>query len=169
MTVTLLCILFVISLCRTTLIPHLAVYGITPDIYLVFTVFFSLNTEVKQSSFVNWINGIAKDVFSLASFGLSAFLFVLIGYIIGRSKEFVFKEHPLTQVLITFFAALLYGLGCIVLLLLSSENVKCAVITQKMLCSAVYSAIVAPLLFAVFKKFKTGLRLSRSITFEKKV
>ncbi|MGR3318712.1 MAG: rod shape-determining protein MreD [Candidatus Anammoxibacter sp.] len=168
MTVTLLCILFIISLCQTTLIPHLAVYGVTPDIYLIFAVFFSLNADIKQGSFVNWINGIAKDVFSLVSFGLSAFLFVLIGYIIGRSKEFLFKEHPLTQVLITFFVALFYGLGCLVFMLISSENVKLAVITQKVLCSAIYSAIIAPLLFAVFKKFKTKLGLKQSITFERK-
>ncbi|MGR3177998.1 MAG: rod shape-determining protein MreD [Candidatus Anammoxibacter sp.] len=169
MTVTLLCILFVISLCQTTLIPHLAVYGITPDIYLVFAVFFSLNTDIKQASFVNWINGLVKDVFSLAHFGLSAFLFVLIGYVIGRSKEFVFKDHPLTQVLITFVVALFYGLGCLVFMLISSENVKLAVIIQKVLCSAIYSAIIAPLLFAVFKKFKTKLGLNHSMTFDRKV
>lgn len=169
MTVTLVCILFVISLCQTTLVPHLAVYGITPDIYLVFAVFFSLHTDIKQASFVNWINGIVKDVFSLANFGLSAFLFVLIGYVIGRSKEFVFKDHPLTQVLITFVVALFYGLGCLGFMLLSSENVKLAVIIQKVLCSAIYSAIIAPLLFAVFKKFKTKLGLNHSMTFERKV
>lgn len=168
MTITLVCILFVISLCQTTLLPHLAVYGVTPDAYLIFTVFFSLNADIKHASFVNWVNGLSKDLFSLAPFGVSAFLFVLIGYFIGRSKGFVFKEHPLTQVIITFLAAISYGFGCLIFILISSGKVALVIAAQKVVCSALYSAIISLLLYLVFKRFQAKLGLGESITFEKK-
>lgn len=168
MAITLACLLFVISLAQTTLLPHLDVYGTTPDFYLTFTIFFSLNTDIRQAPFVNWINGISKDLFSEAHFGISAFLFVLTGYGIVGIKDFIFKEHPLTQVLTALIAALFYNLSCAGFMFFLSEGIDFAVIAQKVILSSLYTALITPLLFKIFKIFQSRLGLGKSITFEKR-
>lgn len=168
MTITLICALLIISLCQATILPHLSIYDVTPDFFLVMTVFVSLNTNIKQASVINWINGFAKDLFSLAPFGFSAFLFVLIGYFIGRSREYVFKDHPLTQILITFLAALFYGFGYLFVMMLSNKGINLIIILQKVFCGALYSSFISILLFMVLKKYRDKLGLSEVITFERK-
>lgn len=169
MTLTSIGILFIISLCQTTILPHLSILGSTPDIYLIFIVFFSLNSEVKQSALVNWVSGIAKDLFSGGIFGLSSFLFIIIGYAVNRTKGSIFKEHPLSQILVTFLAALFYGLGYIFFSSLLSEHWRLSIIIQKAFLSALYAAAIVPSLFWLFKKARTRLGLRETITFEKKV
>ena len=169
MTITLICALLIISLCQATILPHLSIYGVAPDFFLVMTVFVSLNTNIKHSSVINWINGFTKDLFSIAPFGFSAFLFVLIGYFIGRSREYVFKEHPLTQISITFLSALFYGFGYLLLMLLTINGINLIIILQKVFCSAIYSSFVSILLFLVLRKYRGKLGLGEVISFERKI
>ena len=168
MNLTLICILFIITIFQTAVIPHLAVLGVTPDLFLIFTVFYSLNVEVKRGAIVNWVCGILKDIFSLGIFGISSFLLVLMGYIIGSAREFVFKEHPLTQVLITLLSSIFYGLCYLLFFLIFFEDVKLTGMVQKTVFSALYSAAISPLLFLIFNIFRSKLKISRSLTFEKK-
>ena len=168
MNLTLICILFIITIFQTVVIPHFAVLGATPDFFLIFTVFYSLNVDIKRGAIVNWVCGILKDTFSLGIFGISSFLLVLVGYIIGCVREFVFKEHPLTQVLITFLSAVFYGLCYLLFLLIFFEDVKLTGMVQKTVLSALYSAAISPLLFFIFNLFSSKLKISRSLTFGKK-
>ncbi len=168
MNITLICILFTITIFQTAVIPHLAVLGVTPDLFLIFTIFYSLHVEIKRGAIVNWICGILKDIFSLGFFGFSAFLLVLVGYVIGLVREFVFKDHPLTQVLITFISGIFYGFSYLAFLFIFFEDVKLTGMAQKTLFSALYSAIVSPLLFFLFNIFRSKLKIGKSLTFEKK-
>ncbi len=168
MSITLIFVLFISTICQTSILPCMSVYGASPDFFLIFVVFFSLNADIKKASFVNLLTGITKDLFSEGKFGLSSVLFIITGYILGNMREHIFKEHTTTQIFIVFLVVLAYNFTSLFCVFVSTRSVDLLSAAQQSLYVSIYTAIFSPLLFAVFKRLRSGLGLSRLMAFEKK-
>lgn len=126
--------------------------GATPDLYLILVLFVSLNSDIKRASFVAWISGLCKELFSLTPFGVCAFLYTATGFIMFRSREFLFKDHAVTQILATFIAAVCYGTGYVIFLFLTADEIDIVSAAQRLLYSATYTAAVSPLLLSSMQR-----------------
>ncbi len=169
MTVTSAFLLFVISLFHTTLLHRFTFYEASPDVYLMFSIFFSINSrDIKRATFLNWCNGITKDILSEGFFGLSAILFIVIGYILNKYKDVVFKEHLLTQILITFLSALFYNFVYAVITVIGASHIGFTKLVLNMVTSSLYTAVVSLFLFTLFNMFRLKLGLDKSLSFGKK-
>ncbi|MGR3310799.1 MAG: rod shape-determining protein MreD [Candidatus Brocadiales bacterium] len=159
--ITLFILLLCVSLFQSALLQRLSPWGIRPDLFIIFVIIFSLKIDTKQASLLNFFVGITKDIFSLGPLGLNAFLFIICGFLISLIKDRIFKEHPLTQAIITFFTSLLYGIGYVFILSLSSYSVSITGVGWRVTMAAFYTALIAPFAYRLLHKFRFSLGLVR--------
>ncbi|HHT9124456.1 MAG TPA: rod shape-determining protein MreD [Candidatus Brocadiia bacterium] len=149
------------SLIQSALLQHLSPWGIRPDLFIIFVIFFSFKFNAKQANLPIFIVGITKDVFSAGPLGLNAFLFIICGFLISLIKDRIFKEHPFTQAIITFIISVLYGTGYVSVLSLSSHSVSITGIGWRITAVALYTALIAPFAYLLLCRFRFSYLFER--------
>lgn len=157
--ITLFILLLCASLIQSALCQHLSPWTIRPDLFIIFVTFFSLKFDTKQASLPIFFVGITKDVFSAGPLGLNAFLFIICGFFISLIKDRIFKEHPFTQAIITFIISLIYGIGYVSILSLSSYSVSITEAGWRSAAAALYTALIAPFVYRLLRKFRLASQI----------
>ncbi len=158
--ITVISVLLCISLIQTTLLFSLSIYGIHPDLFLIFTVYFSLNFSLTRSFHVNWATGLAKDLFSGNLFGLNTIMFVIVGYLISIIRNEIYRKHLFTQILVTFLISILYNFISLIMLFCSLPSVNFLTMLWKCPTIAVYNALIVPLMFWLLDKLYSPSKFS---------
>lgn len=153
-------ILLCISLIQTTLLRSLSIFDIHPDLFLIFTVYFSLNFNLTRSFHVNWATGLAKDLFSDNLFGLNTLIFVIVGYLISMIREDIYRKHLFTQILVTFIISMIYNFISLIMLFSSLPSMNFLTILWKCPTIAVYNALIVPPAFWLLDRLYTPSKFS---------
>jgi rod shape-determining protein MreD len=74
------------------------VRGVGPDLMLLVVVFVALNAPPAEAMLGGVLLGAMQDLVTLQPFGLFAFAYGGVGWLVGRSAEHVRRGHPLTHV-----------------------------------------------------------------------
>jgi rod shape-determining protein MreD len=84
---------------------HLKILDFAPSFSLLFVTMVGIS-EGRFSGFVyGSITGLLFDAFSLSYFGLSAFIFSLVGMGVGFARKFITQHHPLIYAFFFVFPA----------------------------------------------------------------
>ncbi len=142
-----------ISLIQTTLIQHISVLGIQPDLFIIFLVFHSLNSKFERSLHANWSIGLAKDCFSEGLFGLNTVLFVIVGYIISMIKDNLYGKHLATQISVTFIISIIYNFLYLFMFSISFTTAGLLPMALKCPLIAIYNSIIVPPAFWLLNRF----------------
>ncbi len=141
------------------LFDKLRIYGVRPEILLIATVFFGFHFGIARGIEIGVLSGILKDVFSITTFGVNVFSFLLIGFLAGYLKDKLFKENFVTQALFSCFSVyIVWGIlivwGQVSLLgVVSGGNPSpYAAPIGAVLYKGLYTGIFAPSLFLVLTK-----------------
>lgn len=156
-------IVLCISLIQTTLLAYISVLGIQPDLFIIFLVYVSLNSDLEGAFYANWMTGLAKDLFSEGPFGLSAIMFVVVGYLISMTKDNIFRNNVTTQILVTLAISIIYNLMYLFMLSISLASVSLLMLVWKCPMIAIYNSLIALPIFWLFKKFFSSLGTSSLI------
>lgn len=104
---------------QTSLLPLIAVNGISPDLMLLATVSYAFLRGAKQGALMGFCIGLLEDLSSGTFLGINAFTKLVIGLFFGRFSEGVFKEQFFLPVFASVGATLLnYFILAIIMLLL---------------------------------------------------
>lgn len=152
--ITFFCILLCVSLFQSTLLQWFNIGMAVPDLYMPVVIFYSLLTDFKQNTITNWFTGLSKDLFSQGSLGVNCVFFIAIGFLTWSIRGIIFKEHPLTQAIITFIFSLLYNLLYAALVAISFHSLCLTTTLWIIFICSVYTASIVPGLFWVFAKFQ---------------
>jgi rod shape-determining protein MreD len=97
---------------QTTVIPAMAIHSIRPDWMLILAVHYALWGPLQNAAIAAWILGLlvglestAPDRIALYALGYGAAAWGIL-----RVRQALFRDHPLTQVVVTFLACLLVQL-----------------------------------------------------------
>ncbi|ODS33951.1 MAG: cell shape determining protein MreD [Candidatus Scalindua rubra] len=151
-------IILCISLIQTTLLHHISVLGIQPDLFIIFLVFYSLNSNLKRSFHVNWAIGLAKDFFTEGLFGLNPILFVIVGHLISIIKDKIFGRHLITQILVTLIISIIYNLLYFFILSVSLASVDLLPTVWKCPIIAIYNSLIVSPVFWLFNRFYSSIK-----------
>ncbi len=154
--VTIISVTLCISLIQTTLLHHISVLGIQPDLFIVFLVFHSLNSKLERSVQSNWVIGFSKDCFTEGHFGLNTVLFVITGYLISMIKENIYGKHLATQIFVTIIISLIYNFLYFFMLSISFTSTGLLPLMWKCPLIAIYNSIVVPPVFWLFNKYHSA-------------
>lgn len=152
--VPVLCVGAVLVALEATLLGRIRVAGVIPDLTLLFALFLALHAPVDQSLAATWLLGLLHDVPSAGSFGASAFLFLVLCAVVSLLKEVLFRDHALVQVALVLAASFLYNGLYGGRLAQNSDVIGRADVLLLSAKVALYSAVVAPVCFGAFARFR---------------
>ena len=130
---------------------------------LILAIFYALYASENAGPLCGFACGVIFDLVSGEYVGLNAIPMALIAWAIVRIRLSVFREHAVSQVVIALLAVLLFALlSLITHTLTGSPMIGLSPWTffGKYAGNAVYSAVVAPVLYWILFRFPTLLGFS---------
>jgi rod shape-determining protein MreD len=99
-------VLVVATLLQTAVAPFIRILGASPDFALIIIVCVALMKGSETGAVFGFLTGTMVAVALMEPFGLSAFVFVLVGYFAGRYAETADLSAGFAPLLTTFAATL---------------------------------------------------------------
>jgi rod shape-determining protein MreD len=88
--------------CQTTVVEAMAIHGIRPNWVFILAVHYALWAPWPEAAIAGWLLGLTLDMTSMGRVGVHAFTFGAAVWLITYIRQAVFRDHALTQFVITF-------------------------------------------------------------------
>ncbi|MGD2206843.1 MAG: rod shape-determining protein MreD, partial [Anaerolineae bacterium] len=116
-------LLIVIAILQSTVVPHLTIWDVFPDLPVLVVVSWSLLRGAGEGVVWGFISGLAVDLLSGAPFGAATLSFIAIGFLSGLGEATVFGAHVALPLITTFLATILYDLLFLLIVQISGNSV----------------------------------------------
>jgi len=157
-TIYYLLLLFFTLLVQSTKFDFMSIYGIKPDLVLIFVCFVSLREGGICGTIYGFVGGIIQDLFSNGLLGASAFAKSLWGYLIGKSIKRLDTTSVVAQLTLVFFFSIFDGsLICILNWAFLSFSFFKGSFVFYIFSQALYNCIVWPFFILISGKIEKAL------------
>jgi rod shape-determining protein MreD len=145
-------LLLAIALLQATIMPHLAVWGVFPDLPLIVVVSWSLLRGPREGMTWGFVAGIAVDIFSGAPFGAATLSLTLIGLLSGLGATSALRARVILPIATVFISTLLYSLFLMLIFQLTGRFVPWLDnLLRTVLPSAVLNALLTPVIIELLR------------------
>jgi rod shape-determining protein MreD len=127
---------------QATVVPHVAIGGIRPDLPLVLTVLVAYRRGAAAGTLAGFFVGLAQDVTNPAFLGLNALTKSLLGYAAGSLREHLNAGHPVAHAAVLFVAVLLHDLVYLTIYTHLALSDLLTGLVARSLPTALYTALV---------------------------
>ena len=139
-------LLVVVALIQATVVPHLSIWGVYPDLPLLMVVSWSLLRGAKEGMVWGFIAGVAVDLFSGAPFGAATLGLLAASLLSGLGHATVYRAHVALPLLVMFLVTIIYDLAFLLVVRVSGEAVDwLPTLLRVILPSAVLNALLTPI------------------------
>lgn len=123
----------------------LSISGVAPDLLLILITYVGFKRGGMQGQLIGFGSGMFQQFFSSALFGLYAFQFTVVGFIMGLTQRKVFSDNFVTAIVLTMIATLIKGLALGILSMFFIEVAQRFPLYLKnnLLLELLYNAILA--------------------------
>lgn len=121
-----------------------------PNLVLIAAIFIALHAPRDSALLGCFAMGLLQDLLTLQPLGLFALSYGLVGLFVVSSQEIVYREHPLTHVLLTLAGSLMTGGVLLVHAWVRGPSLP----VGSVLMSALYTAAVAPAVLWPLARFR---------------
>jgi len=158
--------LLIAILLQTALAPHLRLLGAYPDFALIVVVCVALVKGSETGAVFGFLTGFVSAIALMEPFGLSAFVFVLVGYLAGRYAETADLSAGFAPLLSVFAATLVANvLFAMAQFLLAREVPLGFFLGRVLLPSLVLNTLLAAPIYVLVRVWLRGagdLRVARA-------
>jgi len=151
-------------LLQTTVFADLRLLGARPALLYLVTIVFAFLDGPSAGAVTGFASGMAEDFLLDQPKGITALTLTLLGYVVGLLRQYVVSPSPLFPVVLvaggTFAGVLFYG---VVSFLLGQLAVSVLYLVRVAALSAVYNAILTPLLFPVLRRAVEASRAQKVV------
>jgi len=151
-------------LLQTTVFADLRLLGARPELLYLVTIVFAFLDGPSAGAVTGFASGMAEDFLLDQPKGITALTLTLLGYVVGLLRQYVVSPSPLFPVVLvaggTFAGVLFYG---VVSFLLGQLAVSVPYLVRVAALSAVYNAILTPLLFPVLRRAVEASRAQKVV------
>src|SRR4029079_12519081 len=141
-------LLVLLVVLQTSLMPHLRVFGVVPDLGLVAAVAFAVRFGPELGATFGFAAGLATDLFLQTPLGLSAFAFGATAFLVGISQARLARPAWWIRPAIAFLAGIVAGVLFVGLGALVGQSQLWALRSiRTIVLAAVYDAVVAVVIF----------------------
>ena len=138
-------LLVVVALIQATVVPHLSIWGVYPDLPLLMVVSWSLLRGAKEGMVWGFIAGVAVDLFSGAPFGAATLGLLAASLLSGLGHATVYRAHVALPLLVMFLTTIVYDLVFLLVVRVSGDVVDwLPALLRVILPSAVLNALLTP-------------------------
>jgi rod shape-determining protein MreD len=146
-------------LLQTTVFADVRLLGARPELMFLLTISFAILEGPASGAITGFAGGMAQDFLLDQPKGITALTLTLLGYTVGLLRQYIVSPSPVLPVLLvaggTFVGELFYGL---VAFLLGQLDVTTLYLFRVAALSAVYNAILTPLVYPVLRRAAEGSR-----------
>jgi rod shape-determining protein MreD len=146
-------------LLQTTVFADVRLLGARPELMFLLTISFAILEGPASGAITGFAGGMAQDFLLDQPKGITALTLTLLGYSVGLLRQYIVSPSPVLPVLLvaggTFVGELFYGL---VAFLLGQLDVTALYLFRVAALSAVYNAILTPLVYPVLRRAAEGSR-----------
>jgi rod shape-determining protein MreD len=146
-------------LLQTTVFADVRLLGARPELMFLLTISFAILEGPASGAVTGFAGGMAQDFLLDQPKGITALTLTLLGYSVGLLRQYIVSPSPVLPVLLvaggTFVGELFYGL---VAFLLGQLDVTTLYLFRVAALSAVYNAILTPLVYPVLRRAAEGSR-----------
>jgi len=149
-------------LLQTTVFAELNLLGAKPELLYLVTIVFAILEGPASGAVAGFAGGMAQDFLLDAPKGITALTLTLLGYGTGMARQYIVSPSPVLPVFLvavgTFAGVLFHG---IVSFLLGELDTSWLYLLRVALLSAVYNAILTPLVYPILRRAAEGSRSRR--------
>jgi rod shape-determining protein MreD len=158
--------IFLFLLLQTTLLQYAEIYGVKPNIIIVFVIVTALLRGAVEGGAVGFFAGLALDMMFGGVLGFHALLGFYLGIAAGSSNKRLFRENMLVVVFFTFIFSVAYESAVFIINNIMSGDIKLLyALTSVILPEAAYNSalvvFILPLLIKADRWFKGPARQAR--------
>jgi rod shape-determining protein MreD len=151
-------------LLQTTIFAEINLLGAKPELMYLITIAFGMLEGPASGAVTGFVGGMAQDFLLDAPKGITALTLTLLGYAIGMARQFIVSPSPVLPVVLvgfgTFAGVLFYG---VVSFLLGQLDSTWLYLLRIAVLSAIYNAILTPLVFPIMRRAAEGSRSRRVV------
>lgn len=133
----------------------LRIEGVKPDLPLILVTFVAFKAGSTEGELTGFASGLFQQFFSTALFGMYAFMYTVVGFVVGFVQKKVYAENFLTSMLLVLGATLVKGAALAFLALFFGEAAFefGRYLKNAFLLELVYNAVLAAPVFWVLNRF----------------
>jgi rod shape-determining protein MreD len=158
----LIVVLVTALLLQTTIFSDVTLVRAKPELVYLVAIVFAILEGPNTGAVVGFFGGMAQDFLSTAPKGITALTLTLLGYVIGLLRQYIVSPSPALPTLLvaigTFAGVMFHGLVSFLLGQLSESFIDLVSIAA---LSALYNAVLTPLLFPVIRRLAEGSQTQR--------
>lgn len=151
-------------LLQTTIFAEINLLGAKPELMYLITIAFAMLEGPASGAITGFVGGMAQDFLLDAPKGITALTLTLLGYAIGMARQYIVSPSPVLPVVLvalgTFAGILFYG---VVSFLLGQLDSTWFYLLRVAVLSAIYNAILTPLVFPIMRRAAQGSRSRRVV------
>lgn len=152
-------LLVVVAVIQTSVVPHLAIWGVFADLPLLVVVTWSLLRGAREGVVWGFVAGIAVDSLSGAPFGAATLSLMAAGGLSGLGQATVVRARFLLPSVAAFLASIVSSLVFMLVAQVSGQPVPWLdTLLRIVLPSALLNALLMPLVFLLMSKLHSWLR-----------
>lgn len=152
-------VILMCALIQGSLLFFFQVNNSSPDLFLLFVIFLSLNVDSDRALLTGWIIGICKDISSAGRLGFYGFLFMVAAFLVVKIRDEIFKGDVLTRMLLVFFVTIIINLLAIgYAKFVFGYKISTALFLSIILLS-LYNLIMTPFIIPFFERLRMYKKL----------
>lgn len=146
-------VLVTAGIVQTALLPHVPLGGFTPDLLLLTTTAFAMRDGAGTGVRVGFAAGLLADLLlQQSAMGLTALVFVGVGYTVGLARPYLAPESVTAPVLLAFLSGLLGTAGFGILSrLLGDDRFTLELVLTNSAVVAVLNTLLAPIVVGLVR------------------
>jgi rod shape-determining protein MreD len=163
-TLLLIAVIVTALLLQTTVFADIRLLGARPELMYLLTIVFAFLEGPASGAVAGFAGGMAQDFFLDEPKGITALTLTLLGYAVGTIRQYVVSPSPVFPVVLVgagTFVGVLFNRT--VAFLLGQLDVSFLYILRVAALSALYNAILTPLLYPLLRRAIEGTARSRKV------
>lgn len=144
------CFIIILLLIQTTLLNHVVIYGVKPNIIIVFVIITALIGGHIEGGTAGFFAGLAQDMLFGNILGFYALLGLYLGISAGSINRRLFRENLLVVLFFTFVYSVVYETVVYILNTIMSGQINLIYpLMRIILPEAAYNCIAAVFIYAI--------------------
>jgi len=165
-TLALAAVIVTALLLQSTVFTQVKLVGVRPELLYIVTILMAILEGPNEGAIVGFAGGMAQDFLLNQPKGITALTLTLLGYTVGLARQYIVSPSPLLPTVLvavgTFAGVTFYE---IVSFLLGQSEDPLLFSLRVALLTAIYNAILTPLIYPVLRRIFEGSRPKRVVRF----
>ena len=165
-TLALTAVIVTALLLQSTVFGQVKLLGVRPELIYAVTILMAILEGPSQGAIVGFAGGMAQDFLQDLPKGITALTLTLLGYTVGLARQYIVSPSPLLPTILvavgTFAGVIFYE---IVSFLLGQLHHPLVFDLRVALITALYNAILTPLVYPILRRIFEGSRPKRVVRF----